>query len=119
MASARIRPDRICGSSEIAEDMVMSTCPPIRSGTVFAEPLYGTCMKSTPVLSRKSSIVRCEELPTPVEAYVIWPGFAFISATSSLTLFAGSVTRTARTCGELVSIETGSKSRARLKLSFL
>src|SRR5215813_10782981 len=96
MASARMRPALMCGRSEIADDMVMSTCPPIKSGTVFAEPLYGTWTNSIPVLSRKSSMVRCEELPTPVEAYVTWPGFAFMSATSSFTVFGGRVSRTAR-----------------------
>jgi len=56
--------------------------------------------------------VSCAELPGPYEAYVMAPGFALASASSSFTLFAGTDGCAASRWLFTTISTTGAKSRA-------
>ncbi len=47
---------------------VICTCPPSRSFTAGAAPLYGTCSKSVFVTDLNISASRCYGLPGPLDA---------------------------------------------------
>src|SRR5262245_8801405 len=57
-----------------------------------------------------SSPERCGVVPSPAEAKLYLPGLAFISAMSSLTVFAGTEGCTVGTLGETAAGVTGAKS---------
>ena len=65
------------------------TCPPSRSASAGAAPLYGTCVASTCAARLNISPAMCGELPVPAEPYDSLPGLAFMYATNSFTSFAG------------------------------
>src|SRR6185295_4919269 len=88
-ASARSRPERTCGSVEIALAEVTETRPATRSRMLGAVPLYGTCTSCIPVMRFRSSIARCCPLPLPEEEKRIWLGRGLANAISSFTLFTG------------------------------
>jgi hypothetical protein len=62
-----------------------------------------------PVVSMRSSVVRCAAAPMPLEAKVSCPGFDFASSTSSFGVLTGSelVTHTMR--GAVTRSDTGAK----------
>src|SRR6185369_6008765 len=72
-------------------------------------PLYGTWTILVLVMCLKSSMPKCPLLPTPVDAYLNWSGFAFASAISSCTVFTGRLGLTTSTFGPTPSIATHAK----------
>src|SRR5215213_4500674 len=74
---ARSLPDWTCGHELVAASIAASTCPPIRSVTIGAEPLYGTWTIFVPVFCMKSSIAMCNDEPDPDEPNDTFAGFAF------------------------------------------
>ncbi len=91
---------------------MMPMCPATRSVTAGPPPLYGTCVKSVPVRSLNSSVARCGTLPLPGEPYMIVPGFAFASASSSCGVAAPTEGCTVRISGDDASSATPVKSFA-------
>jgi hypothetical protein len=55
---------------------ITCTVPLIMSVSAGAEPRYGICVRSIPVMILKSSPERCTEVPLPEEAQLILPGLA-------------------------------------------
>src|SRR6266849_5328878 len=103
-------PGFTCG---IAAGMVAKyswTCPDRTSTIAGPAPLYGTCTISARARMRKSSPARCEELPTPAEAKLNAPGFAFASAMTSFTVRARVEGWTTRILGVEATRLTGAKS---------
>ena len=97
----------------IAEEVVSNDiwiCPPRRSVSAWAEPLYGTCTIFNPSACAKASPARCWVLPGPEEPYEYLSGFALISATNSFTLFAGMSLLMTSTFGTLATSATGARS---------
>src|SRR5256885_13594261 len=82
-------------------------------------PLYGTCTISARARMRNSSPARCDELPTPAEAKLSVPGFAFASAISSRTVRTGVEGWTTRILGVEATRLTGAKSATGSKGRFL
>ena len=80
--------------------------------TAGGEPLNGTWTASNPATDLSSSMLRCDELPLPTEAYDSLPGFALAQATNSCRLFTGSCALTASTLGWLDVMITGARSFA-------
>ena len=110
-ASARRLPAFASGSAVVMLSKVIVTWPPTTSCSAGGLPLYGTCCMSTPAMLLKSSPDRCCDVPLPLEANVYLPGFAFISATSSATFFAGTFgLMTSRFGSRAISV-IGTKSR--------
>ena len=66
-ASARIRPERRCGSAAARPGNMAWVCPPSRSVMAGAMPRYGMCSMKAPVSCLNSSIVRCVSEPGPAE----------------------------------------------------
>ena len=73
-------------------------------------PLYGTWRMRSPVISLKSSAVRCGELPVPLDANDMPSGLAFARSISSFTLFAGTLLFTTSTSGLDATSDTKVKS---------
>ncbi len=67
-ASARSLPARMWGSDEGMLSNIMFTCPPSRSVTAGALPLYGMCSMSTPAIDLNSSPERWMLVPLPLDA---------------------------------------------------
>ena len=88
-----------------------STCPPSRSVTTAAPPLYGTWMPLVPVIWAKSSKVRWSDDPVPLEPNETLPGFFRISSSSSFTDFAGKSSLVTSTFGVVTARVIGAKSR--------
>ena len=57
-ASARSRPDLMCGSSTLGFSIMKVICPPNKPATALAPPLYGMCTTSKPAARLKSSPAR-------------------------------------------------------------
>ena len=77
VASARSLPLLTCCRPMVTASKVSCTCPPMRSETQGALPLYGTCTSWMPAIEAKSSAARCGAPPLPLEQKLIFPGFAF------------------------------------------
>src|SRR5690348_11437945 len=88
-ASARNLPDRTCSIDAGRLSNITCTCPAIMSVSAGAFPRYGTCTISTPVATLNNSPDKCWEVPTPADAKLTFPGFAFAYAMNSATDFAG------------------------------
>ncbi len=88
----------------------MGTCPLITSISDWPLPLYGTCTMSTPVAALNISPLMCDWMPLPPDPKFSCPGFAFASAMSSATVFAGTEGCTTSTWPALATIDTGAKS---------
>jgi hypothetical protein len=67
-------------------------------------------MVVTPAAASNASPAMCCVLPTPEDAYFKSPGFAFASATSSFTSFAGTAGFTTSTFGTTTIRPTGCRS---------
>ena len=65
---------------------------------------------STPAMLLNSSPDRCCDVPLPLEAKVYLPGFFFISAMSSATVFAGTSLFTTSMLGTRAISVIGTKS---------
>src|SRR5262249_35676734 len=74
-------------------------------------PGKGTITRSRPNVSLNSSPERCGVDPVPGCAKLYLPGLALISATRSLTDWAGTCGLTHNTLGEAATSVTGVKSR--------
>ncbi len=66
-AIARRRPARVCGLATIMLVCISCTCPPTRSTSAGAAPLYGTCVMRTPE-NLSNSMPMWVGLPCPDEA---------------------------------------------------
>ncbi len=67
-ASSRIWPLFTYCSTLPGTKNAVCTLPPRMSVTAGAEPLYGTCTMSTPAAVFSISMVRCDALPTAIDA---------------------------------------------------
>ncbi len=117
-AIARSLPALICPCSGgiTANSICVSPCTV--AITAGGEPLNGMCTTSMPDICLKSSMLRCDELPLPTDAYESLPGFAFAYATSSAIECTGRLAVTASTLGWLVVVITGARSLSTLYGSF-
>ena len=68
MPSARSRPDRTWGNSELIAPITDTTSPETSAGTNWPAPLYGTCVSFVPVMDWSISIARWCGAPLPAEA---------------------------------------------------
>ena len=66
-ASARMRPERRCGSAAARPGNIAWVWPPSRSLMAGAMPRYGMCSMKAPVSCLNNSIVRCVSDPGPAE----------------------------------------------------
>jgi len=98
-ARARSLPLAMCDFSAVRSLTIMSTSPERSAIVAGCPPLKGTTRRSAPVSCLKSSAAIWTMVPTPEEAMVYLPGLFFAIATTSLALFAGRPSRTARMCG--------------------
>ena len=73
----RKRPAVICGSTELTLSQRSWRRPPAISVITCCIPLYGTCTICVPVMSMKSSMLRCIVPPLPAEPNISWPGLRF------------------------------------------
>ena len=87
-----------------------STSPLASAVMDGALPLYGTCVKSTPIWIFRSSPERCCALPLPDEEKFSLPGFFFATAMNSRTFFAGKDGCTSSRLGAVANTATGAKS---------
>ena len=67
-ASAAIFPALMCGSTLGMDGNHSETWPDSRSVVAWPITLYGTWVSAMPAMLLNNSIVRCPELPLPVEA---------------------------------------------------
>ena len=75
-----------------------------------APPLYGTWSVSIPAVMLKNVPSTWLLPPTPADAYVNVPGFAFAAAMRSLSDLNGELSLTTITCGVRTTREIGAKS---------
>src|SRR5215204_5315784 len=87
------------------------TLPAARSGAAVPLPLYGTCTLGMPVTILNNSPTKCGALPVPGDAKLTFCGFAFASATNSLTDFTGNCALATRNIGNVAESTIGTKSR--------
>src|SRR5690242_11636397 len=104
-----MRPAFEYGSIEDGTSNMTCTCPDVRSSSAGAVPLYGTWTILMPVIIIRSSVERCADAPTPLEAKESWPGFVLARATSSFTEVTGSELVTHRISGATATKEIGAK----------
>ena len=86
--------------------------------TAAPPPLYGMCTASMPACCFSISIARWLVVPLPFEAALSFPLWRFARATSSPTLFAGTLGCTTRMSGTDETRLTGARSFSGLKPSF-
>ena len=105
-------PAATCCDTSIGLANIIPMCPATRSVTAGPPPLYGTCVKSVPVRSLKSSVARCGTLPLPGEPYMTVPGFALPRASSSCGVLTPTDGCTVRMSGDDAISATPVKSLA-------
>src|SRR5512134_2189295 len=88
-AIGRSLPAFACGSADGRLSNMIAICPPSRSLTAGALPLYGTCVRSTFAIVLNSSHERWIDVPLPDEPQVTLPGLAFAYAIISCTVLNG------------------------------
>ena len=62
--------------TELTVSVMNSICPPTRSTSAGALPLYGTCVASRPLVCTNWKAARWVTLPLPAEPYDSLPGWA-------------------------------------------
>src|ERR671911_1357949 len=109
--SARRLPAFTCGTAGASVVNMIGVWPATVDWIAGPAPGNGTCTMSTPVTSRNRSPERCGVVPTPAWAKLLYlQGLAFITATNSLTVFAGTVGCTITTLAISPTIVSGMKS---------
>src|SRR6187551_2965788 len=106
-ASGRNLPALICDIADDVVSNIICTSPERMSTCAWLLPLYGTCVVLMPAARSNASPAMCCVLPTPDDAYLISPGFAFAAATRSWTLLYGVVDPTTSTFGTTTTRPTG------------
>ena len=86
-ASALSLPPLTCANA--VPSTTRSTCPPSKSVTAAAPPLYGTLIRSTPAIARSSSTAKWGGAPEPGVPTVIFPGLARARASTSSSVLSG------------------------------
>ena len=111
-ATARRRPERMCGITLGRFRNPSDTSPVSRSGISALSPLYGTLISSVPLCSSNSTEVRCASVPAPLLPALSWPGLALACRIRSATVWIFELTGTTSTSGWFETMPTASKSRA-------
>ena len=109
-ASARILPLLMCGTEVSTLSYIKSVCPPIKSISAGAAPLYGMCKKFTLAMLFNISMPRCVTEPAPEVPKLNFPGLALPSAISSVRLRAGTDGCTTTTKPTADTMVMGAKS---------
>ena len=109
-ASGRNCPDLICAAADATALNMIWVWPAITEAIAGPAPPNGTCATSSASDMRNCSPVRCVVVPAPGEAILYLPGLALMSATNSLTVFAGTEGLTESTVAELTASVTAAKS---------
>jgi hypothetical protein len=109
-ASARSLPVFTGCADDRIGAIIHCTWPPIRSVTAGAEPLSATWTARVPDWLVGIAPATWRVVALPDEAYGVPPGRAFIGATSSPTVFAGTSGCTTRTLGRSATRATGTRS---------
>src|SRR6266511_3003056 len=109
-ASARSFPSLTSGTAGAIEPKEIGVWPATTEAIAGPPPLNGTCTRSSPSDRRNCSPARCDCVPAPADAKLYLPGLARTSATTSLTVCAGTDGLTTNTVVEVVASVTGSKS---------